>query len=220
MNKFLAHATGMARREADETIVNGRVQVNNKVVSLGARVKDSDKVTLDGKAIEPSRQHQTILLNKPIGFVSSRRAQGGAKTIYELLPPELHSLKPVGRLDRDSSGLLLLTTDGDLAHQMTHPKFRKNKTYLVQLDRMLEPLHQQMISDIGINLDDGRSQLVLEKVDESGNRTDWRVTMHEGRNRQIRRTFAALGYQVIKLHRIEFGPYALDDLAPGKWRSL
>ena len=134
-----------------------------------------------------------------------------------MLPKEFNELKPVGRLDKDSSGVLLLTNDGDFAFQMTHPKFYKNKEYIVELDIALEPLHQQMIADFGINLEDGKSQLGLIRLDDS--RKKWRVIMREGRNRQIRRTFAALGYKVKKLHREIFGSYQLeDDLKKGEYK--
>lgn len=116
---------------------------------------------------------------------------------------KFHELKPVGRLDKDSSGILLFTNDGDFAHTMTHPSFHKQKTYEITLDKDLEPLHQQMINDYGVQLDDGPSKLILERRSET-NRTDWTVLMHEG-NRQICRTFAALGYTVTKLHRTVFG---------------
>ncbi len=135
-----------------------------------------------------------------------------------LLPTELHSLKPIGRLDKDSSGLLLLTNDGNLAHELTHPSFRKTKVYEVELDKPLTPLHHQMIHDIGITLEDGVSILQLEKLSNTG--TSWRVTMHEGRNRQIRRTFDALGYDVSRLHRIRFGKYDLGKLELGTYEKV
>ncbi|HAC55868.1 TPA: ribosomal large subunit pseudouridine synthase B, partial [Candidatus Saccharibacteria bacterium] len=149
-----------------------------------------------------------LLLNKPVGYVCSRRRQGDTPTIYELLNPDQQRLKAVGRLDRDSSGILLLTDDGDFAHQMTHPSFAKRKVYEIKLDRDLEPLHQQMINDYGVTLEDGQSKLQLERLSED-ERWSWRVVMSEGRNRQIRRTFAALGYTVTRLHRTAFGPYTL-----------
>ena len=128
-------------------------------------------------------------------------------------------LKPVGRLDKDSSGILLLTNDGDFAFQMTHPKFRKVKEYLVSLDTPLQPIHQQMIADFGINLPDGKSQLGLERLDDS--RKNWKVIMSEGRNRQIRRTFSAIGYEVEELHRTVFGSYILPkDLNFGDFRKV
>jgi 23S rRNA pseudouridine2605 synthase len=218
LNKFLAHNVGLARRAADEAIAAGRVTINNQLASLGAAVQPTDIVKLDDHVVTHGAEHQTIMLNKPVGFVSSRRAQGQAKTIYELLPANLRELKPVGRLDKNSSGLLLLSSDGDFAHRMTHPKFHKNKVYLVRLDKPLAPLHQQMISDVGVSLTDGRSQLNLTRLDDS--RRSWQVAMFEGRNRQIRRTFAALGYDVKRLHRVEFGAFRLGDLARGEFQVV
>ena len=175
-------------------------------------------------------------MNKPVGYVCSRRAQGDTPTLYELLPKNYQKLKTVGRLDKDSSGLILLTNDGDFAFQMTHPKFHKEKTYEVELDRPLEPLHQQMISDFGVMLEDGPSKFsVIKNIlkeplegvklglapssapDEGLSKCSYTVILSEGRNRQIRRTFAALGYKVTALHRTQFGKYQLTDLQPGKY---
>ncbi len=209
----------MARRQADDLIIDGLVTINGKVAELGNRYQPGDQIAVRGSLIELRPTATTILFHKPSGYVCSRRQQGDSPTIYSLLPTELRSLKPVGRLDRDSSGLLLLTDDGDLAHRLTHPKFHKQKSYLVELSTKLQPLHQQMISDIGITLEDGRSQLTLERQ-EDGNDYKWKILMHEGRNRQIRRTFAAVGYDITGLHRITFGDYRLGDLASGKFQSI
>lgn len=216
LNKFLAEKVGLSRREADNFIASGKVLLNGTPAVLGARVKESDEVILDGKKVEnkPSK-YIYLMLNKPEGYVSSRKAQGDAKTLYELLPEKYKKLKTVGRLDKNSSGLILLTNDGDFAFSHTHPKFYKIKTYFVTLNRALEPLHQQEISDFGIQLEDGPSKLFLTKRNDE--RTEWQVEMSEGRNRQIRRTFSALGYEVIKLHRVEFGGYELGDLKPGEF---
>lgn len=219
LNKYLALQLGISRREADELIERGAVTINGTVATLGARITDADDLIVNNKPLKNTASHTYIMLNKPAGYVCSRKRQGDNPTIYELLPSHYHTLKPVGRLDRDSSGLILLTNDGDFAYRMTHPKFRKTKIYSVRLDRDLEPLHQQMISDYGINLDDGNSQLHLERLSDT-NRREWRITMSEGRNRQIRRTFAALGYEVKKLHRTNFGPYALSDTKPGAYKPV
>ncbi len=221
LNKFIALHQGLSRRAADELIENGKVTVDGISARPGQQVAEEQKVIVDGKAINARTALVYIALNKPIGYVCSRRAQDDTPTIYSLLPPELHHLKPVGRLDKDSSGLLLLTNDGDFAHKMTHPSFHKQKSYEVALSKNLEPLHQQMISDRGIDLHDGNSRLRLEKIGDD-NRKQWRVLMHEGRNRQIRRTFEALGYHVTKLHRTHFGNYSLVELGlePAKWREI
>ena len=218
LNKYLAFHLGLSRREADNLIAAGQVDVAGEKAILGTRVEEGQPVTVKGELITPKVAYTYVAFHKPVGYVSSRKQQGDIPTLYSLLPEEYHQLKPVGRLDKDSGGLLILTDDGDFAYQMTHPKFYKVKTYEVSLDKPLEPLHQQMISDYGIQLEDGPSKLSLERQDDS--RKNWVVTMHEGRNRQIRRTFLALGYGVTKLHRTSFGPYALNGLASGKFEIV
>lgn len=218
LNKYLAFHLGISRREADTLIEKGSVMVNGESAILGGRIEEGQAVTVNGKTITEKQAYTYIALNKPIGYVSSRKQQGDNPTLYSLLPQKYHTLKPVGRLDKDSSGLLLLTDDGDFAYQMTHPKFYKVKTYNITLDTALQPLHQQMISDYGVQLEDGPSKLSLERQDDG--RLNWVVTMHEGRNRQIRRTFAALGYVVTKLHRTSFGPYSLHSLKPGEFETV
>ena len=200
LNKFLAERIGVSRREADILIQNKKVKINDKIAELGTHIDKNDKVWYNGKIIPFDTDYLYIAFNKPVGYVCSRRAQGSAPTIYDLLPKEYNKLKSVGRLDKDSSGLILLTNDGDFAFEMTHPKFHKEKIYEVELDRPLEPLHQQMISDYGIMLDDGPSKFLIIHEDDK-----YIVKLNEGRNRQIRRTFAALGYKVTKLHRTSFG---------------
>lgn len=218
LNKYLAFQLGISRREADNSIVAGHVKVNGEPAVLGGRFEESDEITFKGKPLSKKAAYTYISLNKPIGYVSSRKQQGDNPTLYSLLPEKYHNLKPVGRLDKDSSGLLLLTDDGDFAYNMTHPKFYKVKTYDISLDTALQPLHQQMISDFGIELEDGPSKLSLEKRSED--RKDWLVTMHEGRNRQIRRTFSSLGYTVAELHRISFGDYKIGELKPGEFKEF
>ncbi len=236
LNKFLAERIGVSRREADDLIAAGKIKVNGREATLGARIDKNDKVCYNKKIVPFEADFLYIAMNKPIGYVCSRRSQGSAPTLYELLPQKYHQLKTVGRLDKESSGLILLTNDGDFAYQMTHPKFHKEKIYEVELDRPLEPLHQQMISDYGVMLDDGPSKFTIVKklsdlsfedrklgrapssVPEKDNqRVGYIVTLSEGRNRQIRRTFAALGYTVTKLHRTKFGKYQLSGLKPGKY---
>ena len=249
INKFIAHATNMSRREADNTIAAGRVQIDGHRADMGAQATPESVVKLDGVVVGEKTEYTYVLLNKPVGFLCSRRSQGGVPTIYALLPERYRSLKAVGRLDKDSSGLILLTDDGDFAFQMTHPSFHKVKIYEVALNKPLTPLHQQMISDYGVTLEDGVSQFLVEKrgaeigvkaqsittgtMRSTSRQTSFRgrgetseftseasggagpsytVTMHEGRNRQIRRTFTALGYTVTRLHRTNFGNYALGDI--------
>jgi 23S rRNA pseudouridine2605 synthase len=219
LNKHLALQLGISRREADNLIAEGRVEVSGAKATLGARFNNSDTIAVDSKPLASTKDYEYLLFHKPVGYVCSRRQQGEASTIYQLLPTIYHHLKPVGRLDRDSSGIILLSNDGDFAYRMTHPKFGKVKIYQVRLDNDLAPLHQQMINDHGIQLDDGASQLQLERMNET-DRKSWIITMKEGRNRQIRRTFKALGYTVTKLHRTNFGNYALGDIKSSKYEIV
>jgi len=227
-------------------IYEGRITINGQTAETGSQVKPTDTVCLDGVKLTAPNTHTTIMLNKPVGYVCSRNGQG-SKTIFELLPPDYLHLQPVGRLDKDSSGLLLLTDDGDLANQLTHPRYAKTKVYEVTLDKPLAPLHQQLITDHGITLEDGPSRFSIQRMEKPraqrgrereanggvrdvAQRSDgntrrgaspslemnaipsYQITMQEGRNRQIRRTFAALGYTVSTLHRTQFGAYVLDNM--------
>lgn len=219
INKYLALQLGISRREADEYIERGQVTIDGTTATLGAQVTDKSVIEVKGVIVSGDTKLEYIAMNKPVGYVCSRKRQGDSPTIYELLPEKYLALKTVGRLDRESSGLILLTNDGDFAFQMTHPKFYKVKAYGVHLDRDLEPLHQQMISDHGVTLEDGPSKFELEKVLDD-RRDMWRIHMSEGRNRQIRRTFASLGYTVTALHRTDFGPYNIGNLQPGEFEAV
>ena len=256
LNKFLAERLGCSRREADKLIESGQVLIGQTPASVGARVDENDKVWYNKKLVPFQAEYLYIAFHKPVGYVCSRRAQGSTPTLYDLVPTKYRNLKTVGRLDKDSSGLILLTNDGDFAFRMTHPKFRKTKVYEVELDHSLEPLHQQMISDYGVMLDDGVSKFkvitptggtAIKSVTSVGDaaggtparasarvgeaaaagpaenklgRTHFTVILTEVRNRQIRRTFAALGYRVTRLHRTSFGKYELGNLPSGKYAII
>lgn len=216
LNKYIAQATGMSRRAADAVISEQRVRINESFAALGQEVDTNDHVTLDGTVLTLPSHHMTIMLNKPVGYVCSRDGQGSS-TIYDLLPKRYHHLKPIGRLDKDSSGLLLLTDDGDLAQNLTHPSFQKEKIYEVELSKPLLIDDKTKIEQ-GVKLDDGLSQLSLKSLGKTGK--TWQITMQEGRNRQIRRTFNALGHTVRRLHRVQFGHYTLADLKSGATRQV
>ena len=196
----------------------GKIMIDGKVGVVGQQVDKNNKVCYNNKIIPFFANYIYLALNKPVGYVCSRRQQGETPTIFSLLPPEYQNLKTVGRLDKDSSGLILLTNDGDFAYRMTHPKFYKDKIYIVELNRPLEPLHQQLISDFGVEIGDGFSKLGLIRLDDTRKR--FQVTMHEGRNRQIRRTFESLGYSVKTLERTVFGRYELSGLKVGKFTEV
>jgi 23S rRNA pseudouridine2605 synthase len=214
INKFVARATGMSRRAADAAISEGRITINLRPAAKGSAAGGSDTVRLDSKVLELPAAATTVMLNKPAGYVCSRDGQG-SRTIYDLLPADLHHLKPVGRLDKDSSGLILLTDDGELANRLTHPRYAKEKIYEIKLDKPLSDEHKKRIG-AGVELDDGPSRLKIDRMKGPS----LRVSMSEGRNRQIRRTFAALGYEVRALHRTAFGPYDLGTCSRGRHRIL
>ncbi len=214
LNKYLALQTGISRREADNLIEKGSVKVNGQIARIGQQVSPEQTVTLNNQPVQNALM-QYIAINKPTGYVCSRRQQGNTPTVYELLPNNLHHLKLVGRLDSESSGLILLTNDGDFAHKMTHPKFYKQKIYEVELNTELKPEDLNNIEK-GVQIEDGVSKFLVQKI--TGNK--YKVTMHEGRNRQIRRTFASLGYQVTKLHRTSFGNFKINNLLPGKFKEI
>lgn len=215
LNRYLAQAAGLSRRGADVAITEGRVGVDGRPAKLGDQIAEGQVVTLDDKAVS-LQQVRTLMLNKPVGTVSSRRQQGNTPTIYSLLPPDLHDLKPIGRLDKNSSGLLVLTNDGQLAQRLTHPRYAKLKFYLVETKPQLTKEHRALIGSSGVQLADGISRFRVSAA--AGGR--WLVELTEGRNRQIRRTFQALGYDITMLHRVELDSLELGDLAPKKWRWL
>ncbi len=214
INAFVAQASGLSRRSADQAVANQRVQVNGRIAVIGQSINPGDTVSLDGRVLKPVTKTVTIMLNKPAGYVCSRQGQG-SQTVYELLPPEYHQLKPVGRLDKDSSGLLLLTNDGQLANQLTHPSYGKVKVYEVTLDKLLSA-EDRAGAERGVKLNDGVSKLQITELDGQ----HFTASLAEGRNRQIRRTFAALGYEVTKLHRTRFGNCELGNLKPGGYLTI
>lgn len=215
LNKYIAHSSGISRRQADELIRNGEVLIDGSSATLGENVDSTQEITVQGKLLTPPASHTTILLNKPVGYVCSRKQQGEAPTIYSLLPKTMHTLKPIGRLDKMSRGLLLLTSDGDLAQSLTHPAKKKAKIYFVKLHKELTQSDIDKINT-GVKLQDGISNLTIAPA---GN-TRYKITMSEGRNRQIRRTLSALEFEVLDLKRTGFGEYELGELPEGKWSEL
>lgn len=221
LQKFLANAGVSSRRKAEELIARGRVKVNGRVVTeLGTKVDDAkDVVAVDGKKIE-SAETIWIALHKPRGYLSTRRDPQGRPTVYDLLPPSLHGLFYVGRLDLDSEGLLLLTNDGDTANRMLHPRYEVERVYEILVRGEVKPDKIDMLLD-GVELDDGVATAESVKVlGVTRNEMRMRLTLREGKKREVRRMLWAVGHKVLRLKRLSYGPIKLGRLAEGKWRKL
>lgn len=218
LNKHLAHSLGISRRQADAYIEQGRVRINGHTAQIGNVIHPGrDQININNQDVVARPHRYTyLLLNKPIGYVCSRKQQGNTPTIYSLLPRQYHHLKVAGRLDKDSCGLVLLTDDGDTIFKLTHPKFGKQKTYHVGLNKPLSADDKKHIEK-GVQLEDGISKLTVTVIPaQAGIQKKpnfYKVTMREGRNRQIRRTFKQLGYSVTHLERQLLGSYKLSNLS-------
>ena len=213
INQFVAKSTGVSRRNADELVETGRVKVNGVKAKIGQSIESGDQVTLDGKRLA-QKEVTTIIFNKPVGYVCSRKKQGDDPTIYELLPQDYDHLNPVGRLDKDSSGLMILSNDGDLVYSLSHPSTGKWKQYYIETHRELSDAQIKKL-DAGVNLEDG-----ISKLKTSPKENGYIVEMQEGRNRQIRRTVEAIGAKVTKLQRLSIGEIELNNLPEGKWQKI
>lgn len=222
LQKFLSQAGVASRRAAETLMQEGRVRVNGApATELGVKVDpERDVVEVDGRRIEPATP-VWIALHKPRGYVTTRHDPEGRSTVYALLPAEHHTLFHVGRLDLDSEGLLLLTNDGDTAERLQHPRYEVERVYEVEIDGVLaDPTHRLLLR--GVELEDGPARvLALERLTTArGGRERWSVTLREGRNREVRRLFDAVGHRVQRLKRVRFGPIELGRLKSGEWRQL
>ena len=216
--KYLAHAGVASRRAAEEIVRAGRVTVDGEVVEDPARdVDDSRAVTVDGRRVAGAEERVVWLVHKPPGVVSTARDTHGRRTVVDLVDAGGARLYPVGRLDADSSGLILLTNDGELANALTHPRYEVPKTYRARVARA--PVADRAIRRLreGVQLEDGMT--APARVRRAGADV-LEITIHEGRNRQVRRMCEAVGHRVLSLERVAFGPLRLGDLPPGAARRL
>ena len=216
LQKVLARAGFGSRRACEELIAGGRVDVNGRPAELGQRVDlERDRVRVDGVPVSIRPGLVYYLLNKPRGVVTTASDPQGRPVVVDLVPLEPRVF-PVGRLDADTEGLLLLTNDGDLTHRLTHPRFGVEKEYLAELEREPSPAAVRALRE-GVELDDGvTAPAKVASVPPRG----LRVTIHEGRNRQVRRMCAAIGCPVVRLVRVRIGPVTDRRLKPGAWRPL
>jgi pseudouridine synthase len=221
LQKLLSAAGVASRREAERMIEQGRVTVNGAPAVLGQKVDPAkDRVKVDGAAVRPPRRPVYLLLHKPRGYVTTRADERGRPTVLDLVREKSRYLYPVGRLDMDSEGLLLLTTDGEVAHRLTHPRHQVSRTYRVLVDR---PVTEELLDRLrrGIMLEDGMTRPA--KVRLLARRRDgvwYQIVIREGRNRQVRRMFGAAGTSVRRLVRVGLGPLSLSGLPSGAYRPL
>lgn len=220
LNKFIASSGLCSRRKADELIESGVVFVNGKkVTELGFLVQEKDKVVVNQKLIKPVK-HEYYRFYKPAGYITTADDEKGRKTIYDILPENLNHLKPVGRLDKDSTGLLILTNDGDLINQLTHPSIKIPKVYLVSVDSVVHP-HELEQMAAGIEIEAGKKAYAdITVLEADKNHTYMQITLYQGMNRQIRKMFEYFGHEVKTLKRIQHGVITLDGLKRGEVKAI
>ena len=223
LQKYIAMSGIASRRAAEGMIDEGRVKVNGKkVTEQGTKVETGrDTVTVDNKPVEIKDKKYYIMLNKPAGYVSTAKDQFDRPTVVDIVKEEVGTrIFPVGRLDYETEGLLLMTNDGDFTYKITHPKFQKDKTYIAVINGGIAIPDLNRLRK-GVKVEDyTTSPAQVEIMDAAGGKTAIKITIHEGRNRQVRKMFEALGYTVIALKRIKIGELELGNLPVGRWRHL
>lgn len=221
LNQAIAQTGLCSRRKADELISAGKVRVNGITCTDFSRDVDPDKDFLeaDGKQLS-FKAYAYVALNKPVGIVTTMSDEQGRESVIDLLPKKLRHLKPVGRLDMYSEGLLILTNDGEFALRLTHPRHHLPKFYRIRVRGSITEKHLNMLAK-GIQLEDGKTlPAKVRLLDRNKSYSEVEITIVEGRNRQLRRMFAYLGYTVIRLVRLAIGELQLGHVAPGSWRYL
>ncbi len=220
LNKYIAHAGICSRREADTLIAAGNITVNGKTITeMGYKVSPSDEVRFDGRLLNTEKK-EYVLLNKPKNFITTTRDEKGRRTVMELVSRASPSrLLPVGRLDRNTTGLLLFTNDGDLAKKLTHPKHGVRKIYHVELDKAFRDADLAKVRE-GLQLEDGPISVDEISYIKGAPKREVGVEIHSGRNRIVRRIFEHLGYRVVRLDRVAFAGLTKKDLPRGHWRHL
>lgn len=219
LQKYLADAQVASRRKAEEIIKDGRVSVNGETITeLGTKVEDGDEVCVDGKPITPAEKLVYIMLNKPEGYVCTVKDQFDRPTVLDIIDTK-YRVYPVGRLDYDTSGLLLLTNDGELTYRLTHPKHNVEKTYIAQV---LGVPDEKALADFrsGLVIDGRKTAPAKIKILKKQRLTTLKIVIHEGRNRQVRKMCAAIGHKVVRLKRVATGSLSLGQLEKGQYREL
>lgn len=216
LNKYIAECGICSRRKADEMIASGKVKVNGKIITeLGYKINENDNVSVDNKLIKREENKVYILLNKPKGVVTTLQDEYNRKKVTDLVN-EKERVYPIGRLDKDTSGLLILTNDGEFANRLMHPKNEINKTYVVKTDSLVT---DEKIEKLRKGVDIGGYVTKEAKVEKISN-NELEITIHEGKNRQVRRMCACVNINVVELKRIKYGKLTLEGIETGKYRYL
>ena len=220
LNKYIASSGLCSRRAADELIEQGKVSVNGKkITELGYLVQPQDKVFVEQKLIRPVK-HEYYRFYKPAGYITTSDDEKGRKTIYDLLPDSMLHLKPVGRLDKDSTGLLILTNDGDLINELTHPSIKVPKVYLVSVDGRVSQAQLEELAN-GVEIEKGKVAYAdILVLDIDNKHTSMQITLYQGMNRQIRKMFEHIGFEVKTLKRIQHATINLDGLKRGEFKPI
>jgi len=220
LQKYMAHAGIASRRKSEDIIKQGRVKVNGDIITqMGFKVSEDDEVVVDGKLIETKEKRVYYAINKPINYITTTDDQFNRATVLDLIDVK-QRIYPVGRLDYDSSGLILLTNDGELTNILIHPSYEIWKKYIVEINNYVSDEDIKKLES-GVVLEDGlTAPSKIEILNRSNNYSKIEINIREGRNRQVRRMFKHIGYEVNKLHRTKFGPIVLGDLESGKFRKL
>ena len=220
LNKYIASSGLCSRRKADELIEQGAVMVNGKkVTELGYIVEEKDKVFVNKQLIHPVK-HEYYRFYKPAGYITTCEDEKGRKTIYDILPENLQTLKPVGRLDKDSTGLLILTNDGDLINELTHPSIKVPKIYLVKVDAKMHPHEFEKMAK-GIEIEPGKVAYAdVTLLEQDNKHTTMQIVLYQGMNRQIRKMIEYFGYEVKSLKRIQHATINLEGLRRGEFKPI
>jgi pseudouridine synthase len=220
INKYIAASGIASRRKIDQLISEGRVTVNSKTVNeLGTKIDpENDIVKVDGETVRNKQKYVYVLLNKPAGYITSLKDERNRRTVMDLIGIN-QRIYPVGRLDFETEGLLLLTNDGDLANRLMHPKYEINKTYLVKLNRPIDDRAFQRLTQ-GVNIEGGKTNPARVKIIKNSGRMMIKITIHEGKNRQVRKMVESVGLFVRKLKRVEYANLNDNGLKIGSWRYL
>ncbi len=220
INKYIAQGGKYSRRGADELVVAGKVTVNDKVITeLGWEIRRRDVVKVEGKIIKAPEQFEYVRFYKPVGYITTKSDEKGRKTIYDIIPKEYSRLKPVGRLDKDSSGLILLTNDGDLINALTHPSIKVPKVYRVTTDGDIQLTHLEKFAK-GIKIDGKVAYCDSQIIETVRGITTLEITLYQGLNRQIRKMFEALGFKVKSLKRTRHATLNLGGLTKGQCKII